>query len=233
VSRSSADDEEVAQLRSRLETAQTAAHLIEPLARYGALVLEANRRFNLTGAKNADDMAPHIVDSLTLLPYVREPFIDIGSGAGLPAIPLAVAAGVHVTLIESTRKKARFLEHALARLDLRGEVVPLRAEVAAHDQRWREHFASGTARAVALAPAVAELLLPFLAVGGIAILQRGMMDNRERAALEDAATVLGGIVEAEHRAGGERRIVLLRKTLRTPARFPRRTGTPQKRPLAY
>jgi 16S rRNA (guanine527-N7)-methyltransferase len=203
------------------------------LARYGALVLETNRRFNLTGAKDGDELAAHIIDSLTLLPYAQTPLVDLGSGAGLPAIPLALAAGVEITLIESTRKKARFLERALAALELRGEVVPLRAEVAAHDDRWRERFDSGTARALALAPVVAELLLPFLRVGGAAILQRGTMDDRERAALEDAAIMLGGAVEAENSVDGDRRIILVRKTLPTPARFPRRTGIPQKRPLAY
>ncbi|MBV8723287.1 MAG: 16S rRNA (guanine(527)-N(7))-methyltransferase RsmG, partial [Candidatus Eremiobacteraeota bacterium] len=87
------------------------------------------------------------------------------------------------------------------------------------------------ARAVASAPTVAELLLPFVGPGGVAILQRGTIDARERAALQDAVLVLGGVFEEERQLDGDRRIVLLRKTGPTPPRFPRRTGIPQKRPL--
>ncbi|MBV8149631.1 MAG: 16S rRNA (guanine(527)-N(7))-methyltransferase RsmG [Candidatus Eremiobacteraeota bacterium] len=212
---------------------QLEARSIESLARYGALVLETNQRFNLTGAKNGAELAAHVIDSLTLLPFVRTPLVDVGSGAGLPAIPLAIATAtaINVTLVEATRKKARFLACVLQTFGLQGEVVPLRAEVAAHDERLRERFASGTARAVALAPVVLELVLPFLRVGGSAVLARGRMDARERGALEDAATMLGGFVEAEHRLEDERRIVVVRKTQPTPERFPRRTGVPEKRPL--
>ena len=201
------------------------------LERYAELVIETNKRFNLTGAKTREELEPHIADSLTLAPYVVGPLVDIGSGGGLPAIPIAIATGVRVTLIESTSKKAQFLAHALEELGLEGEVVAQRAEVAAHDERLRERFACGTARAVATAPTVAELLLPFLAIGGVAILQRGTMDAREHSALEDASLMLGARVESETTLDQSRRIVFVRKTGATPLRFPRRTGVPEKRPL--
>ncbi len=219
------------EFEASLERAGVEGYLRVRLARYGEIVLDANRHFNLTGAKTPDDFAAHVADSLTLVPYVREPFVDIGSGAGLPAIPIALACGIPVTMIEATRKKARFLESLLAELALAGEVVAERAESAAHDARRREHFASGTARAVAGAPVVAELLLPFIAPGGVAILQRAAVEVRERVALDDASLMLGGHVEAEDELGGERRILLVRKTGVTPRRFPRRAGIPEKRPL--
>jgi 16S rRNA (guanine527-N7)-methyltransferase len=228
-----ATGEEIARLRSRFEAAQLDTRVIEPLARYAALVLETNKHFNLTGAKNGDELAAHVLDSLTLLPFVRDPLVDVGSGAGLPAIPLAIAGGIAVTLVETTHKKARFLESVMETFALPGEVVAARAEVAARDLRLRERFASGTARAVALAPTVAELVLPFLEVGGVALLQRGTIDRHELAALEDAAIMLGGRFESEQRLEGDRRIVVLRKTEPTPQRFPRRTGVPEKRPLCY
>ncbi len=214
-----------------LEAAGVEAALIDPLARYAALVLDANRRFNLTGAKNAEQFVPHVLDSLTVVPFLAEPYVDIGSGAGLPAIPAALASGLAVTLVETTAKKARFLEETLATLGVAGRVVCARAETAARDEELRERFAAGTARAVSSAPTVAELLLPFLAIGGIAALQRGTFDDAERTALEDASLVLGGSVEREISLDGERRIVLIRKTAATPYRFPRRTGIPEKRPL--
>lgn len=205
--------------------------LIERLGVYAGLVLEANRRFNLTGAKNPEAFAPQLVDSLSARPFVGETLVDVGSGAGLPAIPLALATGTPVTLVEASVKKARFLESVLATLGLKGEVLAERAEVAARDSRLRDAFASGTIRAVASASAVAELLLPFIRPGGVAILQRGTLDDAERATLADAALVLGAEFESEHAVGDRRCIVILRKKTSTPARFPRRSGIPQKRPL--
>lgn len=210
---------------------------LEPLARarlatYGSLVLEANRRFNLTGAKSPQELAGHLLDSLTILPWVREPYVDVGSGAGLPAIPVAIAAHIPVTMVESSTKKARFLAEALEALGLQGEVIVQRAETAARLPTLRERFASGTARGVASAPTVAELLLPFIALGGAAILQRGHLPSEERQALEDAALMLGAFIEEERQLeGSEKRIVIVRKTRAAPARFPRRAGVPQKRPL--
>jgi 16S rRNA (guanine527-N7)-methyltransferase len=221
----------VSSLEDRLEVAGVAAPLAASLARFGALVLEANRRFNLTGATTPEELLAHLLDSLTVVPYIAAPYVDVGSGAGFPAIPVAIARAIPVTLVEATRKKARFLESALAALGLGGEVIAERAETAAHQERLRERFASGTARAVATAPTVAELLLPFIARDGVAILQRGTGDEREQIALEDASLMLGGRLETEEPLGDGRRIILVRKTGATPARFPRRVGIPEKRPL--
>jgi 16S rRNA (guanine527-N7)-methyltransferase len=194
-------------------------------------VLEANRRFNLTGAKTPEELADHLVDSLSLLPYIREPYVDVGSGAGFPAVPIAIAAGFQVTMIEARAKKARFLESLLQTLGLRGRVVPERAEIAGHLPELRERFASGTGRALGTAPTVAELVLPFLEIDGTAALQRGGIHPRERTALDDAALMLGGQVTQEVLLTAERRLLIVRKQQPTPARFPRRPGIPEKRPL--
>jgi 16S rRNA (guanine527-N7)-methyltransferase len=207
------------------------APIVLRLAQYGELLLDANRRTNLTGAKSAAELVEHIADSLEVLPYVRGRLVDVGSGGGLPAIPLTIASGCAVTMIESVRKKARFLERAVSELQLEGEVIVERAEEAARDARLRDRFDVGTARAVAGAPTVAELVLPFIAPGGAAILQRGTMDERERSALSDAALILASSVEGEHVVFGNRRLIVIRKTGPTPERFPRRPGIPQKRPL--
>jgi 16S rRNA (guanine527-N7)-methyltransferase len=201
------------------------------LARFGALVLDANRSFNLTGGKTEDEILAHLLDSLTVAPFVAGKLVDVGSGAGFPAIPVAIATGVAVTLVESARKKAAFLEHAIATLGIEGRVVAERAETAAREDGLRDAFDCGTARAVSTASTVAELLLPFVRPGGTAILQRGTMDDRERVALSDAALVLGGEVSEERALDGQRRIVIVCKKTLTPPRFPRRNGIPQKRPL--
>ncbi|HEX3672504.1 MAG TPA: 16S rRNA (guanine(527)-N(7))-methyltransferase RsmG [Candidatus Cybelea sp.] len=201
------------------------------MSRYGNLVLAANRRFNLTGAKSAGDLAEHLIDSLTVIPYLREPYVDVGSGAGFPAIPVALATGMAVTLVEATTKKARFLESLLEELGIAGQVIVERAETAAHRPDLRERYAAGTARALGPAPTVAELVLPFLETGGVAVLQRGTLAPDETVALEDASLMLGGRLETQVPLEGNRRIVLLRKSAPTPHRFPRRIGIPAKRPL--
>lgn len=224
-----ADESRAAELLTR---AGVAGELIPRLTQYAVLVLAKNRRLNLTGAQTVDEMVAHIADTLTITPYVRRPYVDVGSGAGLPGIPIAIATGIQTTLIEATSRKAAFLKEAVVELGLDGiTVLARRAEDVGRDPLYREQFGSATARAVAAASAVLELTAPLLAMDGIAVLQRGRMDPKERAALEDAALMLGCSVGAEIPLEGEKRVVLVRKTGATPDRFPRRPGIPEKRPL--
>ena len=207
------------------------AAVAERLERFSTLLLERNAKVNLTSARDPASVAEHTLDALTLLPYVAGPLIDVGSGGGFPAIPLAIAAGVPVTLVESVAKKARFLEEALAALELSGRVVVERAETAAREPELRAAFATATARAVGSLPTVLELTVPFLAVGGRAVLQRGREQPGERADADDAALVLGAVRVEDVALDGLRRIVIFEKRAATPGRFPRRGGIPAKRPL--
>lgn len=223
--------EEHDDLAAALRAAGVSAALAERLAVYGALLLEANRSVNLSGAKDVPALVPHLLDALTLADDVNESLVDVGSGGGLPGIPLAIATGARVLLVEPTSKKAAFLARALEECGLAGEAIAERAEVAARDGRFREQFAFATARAVASAPTVAELTVPFLRLGGRALLQRGSFEDSERHALEDAAPILGSTVIEERRLGGDRRILVVEKRALTTNRFPRRNGIPEKRPL--
>jgi len=215
-----------------LKAAEVEAGLAERLATYGELLLAANRTFNLTGARDVRALAEHLLDALTLLADITDgALVDVGAGGGLPGIPLAIATGREVLLVEATAKKAAFLTRALTELGVAGEVVAQRAEVAAHDSRYRERFGTATARAVASAPTVAELTVPFLRIGGRALLQRGALDDAERQAVADAAPMLGARLVAERLVNGARRVLILEKVAPTPQRFPRRSGVPEKRPL--
>ncbi len=218
-------------LHAALTAAGVSDDVAERLAAYGALLLEANRKVNLTGAKDPVALLPHLLDALTLANDVTENLVDVGSGGGLPGIPLAIATGARVVLIEPTAKKAAFLERALLDLGLPGEAIADRAEVVARNERYREQFAFASARAVSRAPTVAELTVPFLRLGGRALLQRTIMEHRERQALEDAAPMLGAKLLEERELEGDRRILVLQKTRHTEQRFPRRNGVPEKRPL--
>ena len=188
---------------------------------------------NLTGARDARAVEDHIADALAIAPYVRDPLVDVGSGGGLPGIPLAIATGYAVTLVESTAKKARFLERVVAELGLPVRVVEARAEAAGRDPALRGRFASATARAVGSLPTVLELTLPLLAVGGVAVLQRGEVDEPEWFAATDAARMLGGEFAERVPQDGAKQVLIFRKYDETPQRFPRRAGVPAKRPLCF
>ncbi|MGH7716459.1 MAG: 16S rRNA (guanine(527)-N(7))-methyltransferase RsmG [Vulcanimicrobiaceae bacterium] len=220
----------VANALARLGTPPEA---LERLARYGELLLERNREFNLTGARDPDAVAAQIADALTLLPFVVDggELIDIGTGGGLPAIPLAIVRPLRVTLVDATAKKIAFVCAVIAQLALEGEALAHRAEQLGSDTHYRDRFAYATARAVASAPVVIELTLPFLAPNGRALLQRGTLGALEREAARRCAVALGGEVTDELPLEGERRILVVTKRSPTPAGFPRRVGVAQKRPL--
>ena len=205
--------------------------VVARLAMFASAVLGAG--FNLTAARTASAFAEQIADALTLLPFVRGPLVDVGSGAGLPGIPLALAAGISVVLVEAVRKKADFMTAVVGQLDLDAAVVAERAELVGHQPAYRERAMTATARAVGSAPAVLELTLPLVAVGGVVLLPRGELLDAERQAVRDAAPMLGGEFVDEVVTEGRRRILVIEKRAPTPHRFPRRPGIPDKRPLCF
>lgn len=218
-------------LRGLLVVAGVADQAATRLARYGARLLETNERLNLTGARDPAALAPHLLDALSLAPLVGDSLIDIGTGGGLPGIPLAIVTGTRLVLVDAIAKKVAALRRMLDDLEIEAEAIDARAEVLGRDPAYRERFATATARAVGGATTVAELTLPFVRVGGSALLQRGSFSDAERSAVDDAALVLGARRVDEIRTGDERSIVVLRKETPTGLRFPRRVGIPAKRPL--
>lgn len=224
-----------AEVRAALAGLSSDAAVLAALEKYVVLFLERNAAMNLSAARDPSALAEHVRDSLGIARYVREPLVDVGSGGGFPAIPIVIATGIRATLIESAAKKARFLREVASDLALPIEVHAVRAEDAARNPALRGTFASATARAVSNTPAVLELTVPFLEIGGVAVLQRGRLDDAERTAAHDAALVLGAEIDEEIVAsnGDDRRVLLVRKVAPTGPRFPRRAGVPAKRPLCY
>ena len=121
------------------------AHTCERLLRYLALLYEANQRVNLTRVPAEQAVGRHLLDSLCLLAVYTPPegarVLDIGTGAGLPGIPLAVARpDLRLTLLDSHGKTVQFLREACAALGLPATVVQARAEEWAHNSDAREQF---------------------------------------------------------------------------------------------
>src|SRR6266851_5134036 len=177
-----------------------------------------------------------IDDGLVLLDHLgaARTLVDVGSGAGLPGIPIKIARPeLEVTLIEADQAKAAFLVHACAALGLEHiEVVARRAEEAGHDPRLREAFDVAVARALAPMPVLVELCLPLVRVGGRLLAQKTQAEDPAAAAR--AIQLLGGeLFGVESAPSGARlagTVVVIEKVRPTPARYPRRPGVPGRKP---
>lgn len=218
---------------------------LERLGQYLALLLEANKQFNLTAiTEPADAWLRHIFDSLTLLGPLSEipesaRIADIGSGGGLPGIPLAICRpDLRFTLIESTGKKAEFLRAVSDLIGLNNvSILDARAEEVAHDRRQhREQYDAVVARAVGKLSVIAELTIPFAktpdesSAGGLTLLIKGQKADDELAEAKQALYLL----HARHDTTIDTptgRIVVLTKTRPTPRIYPRKPGEPKRRPL--
>lgn len=180
----------------------------------------------------------HLADSLVALelPEVRgaRTIADIGSGAGFPGLPLAIALpSAEVTLIESSARKCRFLERGIAACQLsNARVVHARVE----DLGAPAKYALATARALAPLPVVAEYAAPLLRVGGSLLAWRGQREPEDERAGAAAAAELGlevhdPLAVRPYPAAERRNLHLMSKVMETPRRFPRRPGMARKRPL--
>ena len=210
--------------------------------RYAEELIQRNTTVNLTAITEPVDIAhKHFLDSWTAFGARRwtgkERVIDIGSGAGFPGLALRIAQpGLQMTLVESVGKKARFLEEMSGLLGLSDvEVRNERAELLAQSRRERYDVAS--ARAVGTLGQVIEYLLPFLRVGGDAIVWKGRLEA-ELAGGQKAAAAVGGEVArivptSELGVGNElpgRNLVVVRKLRPTPTRYPRTAAEARRRP---
>src|SRR6266508_3517661 len=210
--------------------------------RFASELIERNTSLNLTAITEPSDIAhKHFLDSFTALAARRwtgrERVIDVGSGAGFPGLALRIASpAIRLTLVESVGKKARFLEEVSTLLGLSDvEVRNERAEALARDRRDRYDVA--TARAVGTLGQCVEYLLPFLRLGGDAIVWKGRVDAELPGAQSACAAIGGEIVSIVPTASlgvGEvlpgRHLVVVRKTRPTPVRYPRTSAESRRRP---
>jgi 16S rRNA (guanine527-N7)-methyltransferase len=217
------------------------------LDQLGAALREGNRRVNLTRITDpASIETRHFLDSLSaampLLDRLRAGevirLVDVGSGGGMPGLPLKIAfPALRVTLVESVNKKAAFLRDTVAALGLTDvEVVAERAEVAGRHEDHRDAYDWATARALGSLPVVVELCAPFLSPGGLLVAQRsGNLDADllhaapafKALRLWSRTPISLGMPELPGHG-----LVVGEKYAATPAAYPRRPGLPRKRPLA-
>ncbi|MGZ8527416.1 MAG: 16S rRNA (guanine(527)-N(7))-methyltransferase RsmG [Candidatus Limnocylindrales bacterium] len=224
------------------------ADLAEPartaVADHLRLLLAWNTAINLTAIRDPTGAARrHVLDSLTAIPILRDrgidALLDLGSGGGFPGLPLAVVLPARrALLVESVAKKARFLEVAAAAVGPAGRIEAFagRAEELATDRRHRERWPAVVARAVGDLSELAELGLPLLAPNGVLIAWKRHDVTPELVAAEQAIEILGGdppaVVEVDPRLGLDGHVlVVVTKTGRTPAAYPRDPAERKRRSL--
>ncbi|HAI12863.1 MAG TPA: 16S rRNA (guanine(527)-N(7))-methyltransferase RsmG [Phycisphaerales bacterium] len=217
---------------------------LQQLAAYLHLMLETNKQFNLTAIREPQEAwKRHIIDSLTLVPGLIEwpagsSLVDVGTGGGLPGIPLAIVLPqLKVTLLETTGKKARFCQTAADALGLSNIIViNNRAETLGQNKLYREKFDMAVSRAVGPMRILMEYMLPLVKVGGWMYALKGPALEQELEDAGDALATLGAgeivAVEAYPESFENHSIVVgIEKADRTPKEYPRLPGIPKQQPL--
>jgi 16S rRNA (guanine527-N7)-methyltransferase len=201
---------------------------------------------SLTAIRDEDGIQRrHFLESIALIPALENQgftlrertVIDVGSGSGVPGIPLKIAEpSIRLTIVEAKQRKVEFLRSVLPELGMSDvEVVNRRAEESARDPRLREQFDVAVAKALAHLRTLLELTLPFVRMGGVVLAPKGKEAESETkdsaVALETLNGSLRGIEPIPLTSNPVQHVVVVDKVLPTPERFPRRPGVPAKRPL--
>jgi 16S rRNA (guanine527-N7)-methyltransferase len=220
-------------------------HQIAQFQTYYEELVDWNQRMNLTAITEYDKVQTlHFLDSLTVVsvwkPAPNRPkasVIDIGTGAGVPGIPLKIVfPQIQLSLMDSTGKKVTFLNHLKQKLGLDDiQIINGRAEELGH-QIYRESFDLVLARGLAAMPTLAELTIPFCKIGGKAVLHKKGDIAEEMKQAKRAITTLGGkLLEIKPVTLSEfpdnRVLVVIEKVMPTLEQYPRGSGLPVKRPI--
>lgn len=215
----------------------------EQFVKYYEMLVETNKVMNLTAITEFEEvMVKHFIDSLLLVRDVDmteiESFIDVGTGAGFPGIPIKIVfPHIKVTLLDSLNKRLKFLDSLINELDLKDVyTVHGRAEDLAHKEENREKFDLCVSRAVANLATLSEYCIPFIKQGGIFISYKAIDSNEEINEASKAINVLGGKIVSTNTyelpcSDMERVLVVIDKIKHTPNKYPRKAGTPSKEPI--
>jgi 16S rRNA (guanine527-N7)-methyltransferase len=221
------------------------AHQLDQFQSYYDVLTDWAQRVSLTTVRDEEGIQRrHFLESIALIPVLAEEglslrdrsLIDVGSGAGIPGIPLKIIEpSLRLTLVEAKQRKAEFLEALLPQLGFDDvTVLTRRAEEAGRDPNQREQYDFAVAKALAPLRTLLELTLPFVQMGGVVIAPKGKEAEREAKEARDALETLNGalrIVAGLPLTEQGQSVILVDKPLPTPQRFPRRPGIPAKRPL--
>ena len=204
-------------------------------------LIEWNKKINLTAIVEPNDIIDkHFVDSVMINQFIEEDkkIIDVGTGAGFPGIPLKIIRDdLIIDLLDSLNKRVSFLNEVINILNLNNiNAIHARAEDEASRKEKRESYDIATSRAVANMPVLLEYLLPFVKVGGKCICMKGANIEDEVKSSKTALNELGGEIEDIQKfqlpgLGDTRNIIIVKKVVNTPNKYPRKAGTASKSPI--
>jgi len=220
----------------KLTSGQTAA-----FQTYMEMLLEWNEKINLTAITDPEEIVrKHFIDSLTLMLACKikqgAKVVDVGTGAGLPGVPLKIVRpDVQLTLLDGMNKRLVFLGEVCERLHMESQRIHKRAEEAGLDKKMRESFDLVVARAVAPLQVLCEYCLPLVKMKGFFVAMKGPGAQSELDAAGHALDILGGddvkLVPIDDFGIGERNLIVVQKKSFTPKGYPRHGGTINKHPL--
>ncbi len=205
---------------------------------YFSLLIETNKRMNLTAITEGKDVVvKHFLDSVLPEKFLPQnsKVVDVGSGAGFPAIPLKIVRpDLQICMVDSLNKRIGFLDEVISALNLKNAgAVHARAEDFC--QKHRESFDVAVARAVAETNTLVEYLLPLIKIGGLALIYKSTKLDEELSRAQNAIKILGGkienVVNFTLEEELERKILILRKVSSTPAKYPREQNKPKTNPI--
>ena len=214
---------------------------LEQFRIYYEMLVEKNKVMNLTGITEWDEvLEKHFLDSISLIRAIdlsqELTVMDMGTGAGFPGLPLKIAfPNLKVTLADSLSKRVNFLQEVIDELGLENiEAIHGRAEDLARDKAYREQYDLSVSRAVANLSTLSEYCIPFVKIGGQFISYKSGECDEEVAASKSAVFLLGGkikdVVKFELGESG-RSFIVIDKVAGTSKEYPRKAGTPSKKPL--
>ncbi len=206
------------------------------------LLVEKNKVMNLTSIVDHDEyITKHILDSLlifSVIPLKNQSVIDVGTGAGFPGIPLKILfPEIQITLLDSLNKRLLFIDDVIKKLSLKKiNTIHGRAEELAHQKELRHTFNLGVSRAVANLSVLSELTLSFIKNNGKFVYYKSDDIETELFQAQNAIKTMGGSVVSVQKSAIpltdiSRSLIAVQKTKITPDRFPRKPGTPNRKPL--
>ncbi|WP_246944347.1 16S rRNA (guanine(527)-N(7))-methyltransferase RsmG [Bacillus pinisoli] len=210
---------------------------------YFKLLVEWNEKMNLTAITDEEEVyLKHFYDSISAAFFVDFSgplsICDVGAGAGFPSIPIKICfPHLKVTIVDSLQKRITFLNELANQLELdHVEFYHDRAETFGQNPLFREKYDLVTARAVARLSVLSELCLPLVKQDGLFVAMKGASAKEELEQGKAAIKVLGGMLQESHQfklptEESDRSIFVIKKKAKTPKKYPRKPGTPNKLPI--
>lgn len=228
-------------VKCRTLNIELSKNMVDKFYRYMNLLIEWNEKINLTAIVEPNNIIlKHFVDSLSILKNINKEasIVDIGTGAGFPGLPIAIASGnCNITLVDSLNKRINFLNEVINDISLNNvNTIHSRAEDFGKDKSFRESFDFAVSRAVAPMNILLEYMLPIVEIGGICICMKSFNVDDELESAKRACDILGGRIEGIDEVilpdtDIIRKNIIIRKVKETPSKYPRKAGIPSKDPI--